>query len=47
MKKKAKKAVKSRLLRLPLGLDKAVEKRAEENNRSFNGQVIHELDQKK
>jgi hypothetical protein len=37
---------KKRLLRLPKKLDEAVEKRADKNNRSFNSQVIHELQQK-
>lgn len=46
MAKKEENSVKKLLLRLPKKLALAVEKRATENNRSTNGQIVHELEQK-
>lgn len=46
MAKKGEKDTKKLLLRLPAKLAVAVEKRADENNRSVNGQIIHELEGK-
>ena len=42
-KKQAKKEVKTLSLRLPQTVAKAVAKRAKEQNRSLNAQIIHEL----
>lgn len=46
MTKSAKNTEKKRLLRLPAKTDKAVIERAKENQRSVNGQIIFELDQR-
>lgn len=46
MAKKTTKPVKKLLIRLPNKLATEVEKRAIENNRSVNGQIVHELEQK-
>lgn len=46
MKKKPQKQSKKRLLRIPVKLDKELQERAEQNQRSVNGQIIYELDQK-
>ncbi len=35
-----------RLLRLPKEIDKKIKKRAAQNQRSINGQIVYELDQK-
>lgn len=42
-KKQAKNGVKTLSLRLPQSVAKAVAKRAKEQNRSLNAQIIHEL----
>lgn len=46
MAKPGKKEEKKLLLRLPLKIAKAVEKRAADNQRSLNGQIVYELDSK-
>lgn len=46
MAKKRENKVKKLLLRLPAELADKVEKRAKENNRSTNRQIVHELEQK-
>lgn len=43
MAKTGKKEEKKLLLRLPLKIAKAVEKRAADNQRSLNGQIVYEL----
>lgn len=43
---KQEKNEKTRLLRLPKKLDKAIKERADKNQRSVNSQIIFELDQK-
>lgn len=43
MAKTGKKDEKKLLLRLPLKIAKAVEKRAADNQRSLNGQIVYEL----
>ena len=35
---------KTRLLRIPVKIDKAVQERAKKNQRSINGQIVFELD---
>lgn len=46
MAKTGKKDEKMILLRLPIRIARALEKRAEQNQRSVNGQIVYELDQK-
>lgn len=46
MAKKRENNTKKLLLRLPARLAVEVEKRATENNRSVNGQIVHELEGK-
>lgn len=46
MAKKTENSEKTRLLRLPIKLDKEIQARAKQSHRSINGQIIYELDQK-
>lgn len=46
MSKKPENTIKKLLLRLPKKVAEALEKRATENNRSVNGQIVHELEGK-
>lgn len=45
MAKKGEIKEKTRLLRLPQKLDKAIKERADKNQRSVNGQIVYELEQ--